>query len=76
MTIFIFFSTAAWAWIISSDFNSFFQWLVILFALPSSIGFTIIRIGGALLLLAGAAITFLAWKNRDIIADDAIVRDE
>lgn len=49
---------------------------VILFALPSSIGFTIIRIGGALLLLAGAAITFLAWKNRDIIADDAIIRDE
>lgn len=49
---------------------------VILFALPSSFGFTIIRIGGALLLLAGAAITFLAWKNRDIIADDAIIRDE
>ncbi|MBQ3836626.1 MAG: hypothetical protein II814_05795 [Treponema sp.] len=48
---------------------------VILFALPSSFGFTIIRIGGALLLLAGAAITFLAWKNRDIIADDAIVWD-
>ena len=49
---------------------------VILFALPSSFGFTIIRIGGAVLLLAGAAITFLAWKNRDIIADDAIIRDE
>ena len=49
---------------------------VILFFLPSSAGFTIIRIGGAILLLTGAAISFLAWKNRDIIADDAIVRDE
>ena len=49
---------------------------VILFLLPSSAGFTIIRVGGAALILAGAAIAFLAWKNRDIIADDAIVRDE
>ena len=49
---------------------------IILFLLPGSAGFMIIRIGGAVLLLAGAAITFLAWKNRDIIADDAIVRDE
>ena len=49
---------------------------LILFLLPGSAGFTIIRIGGGLLLLAGAAITLLAWKNRDIIADDAIVRDE
>jgi len=49
---------------------------LILFFLPSSAGFTIIRIGGGILLIAGAAITFLAWKNRDIIADDAIVRDK
>ena len=49
---------------------------VILFFLPSSAGFAIIRIGGAVLMIAGAAIAYLAWKNRDIIADDAIVRDE
>ena len=49
---------------------------LILFFLPSSAGFTIIRVGGAALILAGTAIAFLAWKNRDIIADDAIVRDE
>ena len=49
---------------------------VVLFLLPSSAGFTIIRIGGAILLFAGAIITFLAWKNRDIIADDAIVSDD
>ncbi|MCR5045026.1 MAG: hypothetical protein K6A42_00440 [Treponema sp.] len=49
---------------------------IILILLPSSAGFTIIRIGGAILLIFGAAITFLAWKNRDIIADDAIVKDE
>ncbi|MBQ4014228.1 MAG: DUF308 domain-containing protein [Treponema sp.] len=53
-----------------------FALAVVLFLLPSSVGFTIIRIGGAALMLAGAAIAFLAWKNRDIIADDAIVRDE
>ena len=49
---------------------------VILFFLPSSAGFAIIRVGGAILLLSGAAVTYLAWKNRDIIADDAIIRDE
>ena len=49
---------------------------VILFFLPSSAGFTIIRIGGAVLLLGGSIMTIQAWKNRDIIADDAIVSDE
>ena len=49
---------------------------VILFLLPSSFGFTIIRIGGAVLIGVGVVTTLLAWKNRDIIADDAIVRDE
>lgn len=49
---------------------------IILFMLPTSIGFTIIRIGGALLIIAGAVIAFMAWKNRDIIADDAVVVDE
>lgn len=53
-----------------------FSLSIVLFFLPSSAGFAIIRIGGAVLLFAGAIITFLAWKNRDIIADDAIVRDE
>ena len=49
---------------------------VILFLLPSTFGFTIIRIGGAVLIGVGVGTTILAWKNRDIIADDAIVRDE
>lgn len=49
---------------------------VVLFLLPSSFGFTIIRIGGAVLVGVGVSATLIAWKNRDIIADDAIVRDE
>ena len=49
---------------------------IILFMLPTSIGFTIIRIGGALLLIAGAAIAFIAWKNRDITVYDAVVTDD
>ncbi len=47
----------------------------ILFMLPSSFGFTIIRIGGAIMILAGAATAFVTWKNRDIIMEDVEVKD-
>ncbi len=49
---------------------------VILFLLPTTFGFAIIRIGGAILLVLGGVIAFLAYRNRDIIADDAVVTDD
>lgn len=40
---------------------------IVLFLLPSSFGFTLIKIGGIILILSAAAIAFYTWKNRDII---------
>ncbi|MCH5282146.1 MAG: hypothetical protein J1E59_00645 [Treponema sp.] len=48
---------------------------LILFALPSSFGFTLIRLGGVLMILAGGITTFVAWKNRDIVIETVEVRD-
>lgn len=49
---------------------------IILFMLPSDFGFTIIRIGGALLIIAAAVFAFNCYKNRDIVASDVEVHDD
>lgn len=48
---------------------------LILFVLPTSFGFTLIRIGGALMILAGVITAFVTWKNRDIIIEEVEVKD-
>ncbi len=49
---------------------------MILFALPSSIGFIIIRIGGVILLLCAIFIAISAYRRADIIIEDAEVTDD
>lgn len=49
---------------------------MILFALPSSIGFIIIRIGGVILLLCAIFIAISAYRKADIIIEDAEVTDD
>lgn len=48
---------------------------IILFLLPRDFGFTIIRIGGAILLMAACAMGIQAWRTRDIISEDYEVAD-
>ena len=48
---------------------------LILFMLPSSFGFTLIKIGGVVMILAGVSIGFLVYKNRDIIVESVEVKD-
>lgn len=49
---------------------------IVLFLLPSSFGFTLIKIGGIVLILISIVMAINAWKNRDIIEKDAAVEDE
>ncbi len=48
---------------------------VILFMLPTSFGFTLVKIGGVVMILIGALTGFLAYKNRDIIVEAVEVKD-
>ncbi len=48
---------------------------LLLFMLPSSFGFTLIKIGGVVMILAGVVTGFLAYKNRDIILEEVEIKD-
>ncbi|MCR5612756.1 hypothetical protein [Treponema sp.] len=49
---------------------------IILFLLPSSFGFTLIKIGGGILIVIAIVLAIIEWRNRDIIEADAPVVDE
>ena len=49
---------------------------IVVFLLPSSFGFTLIKIGGIALIILSIIMAIIAWKNRDIIQNDAEVVDE
>ena len=48
---------------------------IILFMLPQQFGFTLIKIGGGLVLLAAVVLAIYTWKHKDIIVEDATVED-
>lgn len=49
---------------------------IVLFMLPSSFGFTLIKIGGGILVLVAIGMAVSSYRHRDIIEDDAVVVDE
>jgi len=49
---------------------------IVLFMLPTSFGFNIIKIGGIVLIVIAGILAFSGWKNRDIVQKDAEVVDE
>lgn len=49
---------------------------IVVFMLPSSFGFALIKIGGIALIILSIIMAIIAWKNRDIIQNDADVVDE
>lgn len=54
---------------------STFALALLLFMLPSSFGFTLIKIGGVVMILAGVSTGFLVYKNRDIIVESVEIKD-
>lgn len=50
---------------------------IILLAVPTSIGKTIVRLGGISLIVAGVSLSLLQWKNRPLVMDaDSVVDDD
>ena len=55
---------------------STFVGAIVLFLLPSDFGFTLIKFAGVVFILIAVVMAFIAYKNRDIIEEDAPVVDE
>jgi len=49
---------------------------ILLFMLLTSVGFNIIKIGGAVLIVIAIVLAISGWRNRDIVQADAKVVDE